>query len=124
MLNDILNGLLLAFFVLGVFTVIYELMLIALRPAKGEKYTIVVYIDSYTADICDKLYAHLMRIDLRGEGSNAFVVAVDTGMSDIDKRKCKEFCTETKNIFMCEPSELTALIERLQKENKDGLSAE
>lgn len=124
MINDILNGLMLAIFTLGIFALIYELMLLALRPSRNEKYTVVVYIDSYTADICDKLYAHLMRIDLRGEGGNAFVVAVDMGMSENEKIKCREFCTETKNIFLCEPSELTALIERLQKGNKDGLSAE
>ncbi len=124
MINDILNGLLLAFFVLGVFSLVYELMMLALRPSKNERYAVVVYIDSYTPDICDRLYAHLMRNDLRGESGNAFVVAVDMGMSENDKRKCREFCTETKNLYLCEPSELCELIERLQKGKKDGLSAE
>ncbi len=124
MINDILSGLLLSLFALGVFSLIYELMLLALRPSKNEIYAVVVYIDSYTPDICDRLYAHLMRADLRGESHNVFVVAVDTGMDEDDKRKCREFCTKTKNLYLCEPSELCELTARLQKGKKDGLSAE
>ena len=123
MLSEILNGFLLSFFVLSVFTVLYELVMLVLRPSKGEKYTVVVYIDSYNSQVSESLYAHLLRLDLRGEAGNACVVAVDVGMNETEKRHCREFCTETKNIILCEPSELCDLIERLQKGNKDGLSA-
>lgn len=123
MINDILNALMLVFFVLGVFTVIYELVMHVLKPSKGEKYSVVVFIDTYSAEVSDRLYAHLMRIDLRGESENACVIAVDTGMSEDEKKMCRAFCNETKNIFLCEPSRLYAVIECLQKENKDGLSA-
>lgn len=124
MINDILNALMLAFFVLGVFAVIYELVMHVLKPSKGEKFAVVVFVDTYNTEISERLYSHLMRLDLRGENVNACVIAVDTGMSDDEKKRCRAFCTETKNIFLCEPSQLYSVIECLQKENKDGLSAE
>ncbi|MBQ3149886.1 MAG: hypothetical protein IJB86_01425 [Clostridia bacterium] len=124
MTNDIFNGFMLAFFVLASFTVIYELVLQVLRPEKDERYVIVVYISTYTPDVCDRLYSHLMRIDLRGESENACVIAVDTGMSETERRLCREFCTSTKNIYLCDPQGLSVLIAEFQKDSKNGLSAE
>ncbi len=105
--------LLLVFF--GLIALAYYIILRILRPKKGGKYAVLIAADEGSADVADRLCSEFMRLELLGELSNGCVVAIDCGMTNEERRRCEEFCRETKNVFVCCPDELEPLTEKLLK---------
>ncbi|MCR5485282.1 MAG: hypothetical protein K6F09_06780 [Clostridiales bacterium] len=114
MMTEILAVILLTASFLGLTSFLYLVSILLLRPEK-TKYTVVLAASSSDSDTADKICKEIMRQELLGENERGSVIVLDCGMSEKNRRRCDDFCRETKKAFVCRPDELSNVIADIQK---------
>ena len=115
MIKEMISVVCLLLVFLGLVALAYYIILRILRPKKSGKNVVLISAGGGSSDVADRLCSEFMRLELLGELSVGSVVVLDCGMAYEERRRCEEFCRETKNVFVCDPHELEPLAERLLK---------
>ncbi len=114
MINEILSLICLIIVFMGLVALGYYIILRILRPKKGGSYSLVIAADSNSGDIEDRICSEFMRMEILGECARGSIITLDIGMTAEQRRRCEEFCRETKGVFVCSPDKLSELIKTIQ----------
>ena len=112
-MEGILYILFVLFVLAGLISAIYYIMLLVLRPRRGERYALVIPLKRGSGEAAERIYAARMRAGLMGDARKCLVVAVDMGMPPNERRMIEELCDETEGLCYCKACELASLLGKL-----------
>ena len=115
MVHDVFLALLLALHYIGVVAIAYWLTLRLLRTEKGTLTFLVLPVHT-SRDVQNRLYAQHLRRELLCERERSVIVALDTGLSEPQKKELLRFCSSVPRTFCCTAEELPALMKQVQND--------
>ena len=98
---------------LGLLCVGYCFTLWLLRSGRDERNVVIVPLSS-GRDAREKLYGEYLRMQLLTLCRHDTLVALDTGLPAERRREIERFCKSLRNVYVCVPGELEALLRTLQ----------
>ena len=99
MLEGFFGAVFVGLIILGVFAVVYAVLLKLLLKAKYEYYVLIPS-KHCGKNVSAAVYAARMKMNLIGDEDYGKVIVLDTGMTEKEKLGCQNICRETAYIFL------------------------
>ena len=98
----------------GIASLGYLLMLRLLRTQRGAVQILLLPMHE-GEQMQEKLYALHLRRRLLGEGERCAIIALDTGLTEQERRALARFCLSVPRMYCCTASELPTLLQTIRK---------
>lgn len=99
MLEGFFGAVFVGLIILGVFAVVYAVLLKLLLKAKYEYYVLIPS-KHCGKNVSAAVYAARMKMNLIGDEDYGKVIVLDTGMTEKEKLSCQNICRETNGIYL------------------------